>query len=95
MPAQRKPSRKSKRNYKKEYAEFQGSPKQRAYRAALNREARKRKIYGKRKGMKKDLSHSITKSGKRVFTLENSSKNRARNASAKRKTGTTKRKLNY
>lgn len=63
------------RNYKKEYATFQSKPKQKKYRAELNGEARKRGIYGKRKSMGVDLSH--TKSGK--ITLEKTRTNRARN----------------
>lgn len=62
------------RNYKKE-GKWQASPKQRAYRAELNREARKRKIYGKRKSRGVELSH--TSSGKMV--LESASTNRSRN----------------
>jgi len=46
----------AKRDYKKEYARDQSSPKRRAYRAELNREATKRGHYGKTpKG--KDLVH--------------------------------------
>lgn len=63
-----------KRNYKQE-AKWQSSPKQRAYRAKLNKVARARGLYGKRRAMGKDLSH--TKSGKLV--LESSSKNKSRN----------------
>ena len=50
-------------------------PDQVAKRVELNREARKRKIYGKRHAAGKDLSH--TKSGKMI--LEKRSTNRARN----------------
>ena len=45
------------------------------YRSELNKEARKKGIYGSRWASKKDLSH--TKTGKMV--LESASKNRARN----------------
>lgn len=58
---------------------YQKSKKRKKYRAELNREARKRKIYGKRTQMGKDLSH--TKDGRMV--LEKSSKNRARNRGRK------------
>ena len=54
---------------------FNKRPDQVAKRVELNREARKRKIYGKRHSNGVDLSH--TKSGKMV--LENRSANRARN----------------
>lgn len=63
---------KKKRDYKKE-AVYQ--KKKTAYRAELNREARKRGIYGKRRAKGVDLSH--TKSGKMV--LESVKKNRSRN----------------
>jgi len=49
------------------------------YRSSLNKEARKRGVYGTRWASKKDLSH--TKTGKMV--LESSSKNRARNRGKK------------
>jgi hypothetical protein len=65
----------AKRNYKREYKKWHSSPKARAKRAELNRIARKRGIYGKRRSMGKDLSH--TKDGRVV--LEKSSTNRARN----------------
>ena len=55
--------------------EYNKRPDQVAKRVELNREARKRKIYGKRHANGVDLSH--TKSGKMV--LEKSSSNRARN----------------
>jgi hypothetical protein len=55
--------------------EYNNRPDQIAKRVELNREARKRKIYGKRHSNGVDLSH--TKSGKMV--LEKSSANRARN----------------
>jgi hypothetical protein len=54
---------------------FNKRPDQVAKRVELNREARKRKIYGKRHANGVDLSH--TKSGSMV--LEKRSTNRARN----------------
>ena len=59
-------------SYQKEYNK---KPEQVAKRVELNREARKRKIYGKRHKNGVDLSH--TKSGKMV--LEKRSTNRSRN----------------
>lgn len=55
--------------------EFNKRPDQVAKRVELNREARKRKIYGKRHANGVDLSH--TKSGSMV--VEKRSTNRARN----------------
>lgn len=55
-------------------AEYNKRPGEVAKRVELNREARKRKVYGKRHAIGKDLSH--TKDGKMV--LESRSKNRAR-----------------
>lgn len=55
--------------------EYNKRPDQVAKRVELNREARKRKIYGKRHANGVDLSH--TKSGSMV--LEKRSANRARN----------------
>jgi hypothetical protein len=55
--------------------EFNKRPDQVAKRVELNREARQRKIYGKRHSNGVDLSH--TKSGSMV--LEKRSANRARN----------------
>lgn len=60
------------RDYKKEYKEFQGSEKQKKYRAELNKANRDAGSYGNKDG--KDMSH--TKSGKLV--KEAQSKNRAR-----------------
>jgi hypothetical protein len=60
-------------SYQKEYNK---KPSEVAKRVELNREARKRKIYGKRHAKGVDLSH--TKSGKLI--LEAKSKNRARNS---------------
>jgi hypothetical protein len=54
---------------------YNNRPDQVAKRVELNREARKRKIYGKRHANGVDLSH--TKSGNMV--LEKSSANRSRN----------------
>lgn len=68
--------KKRKRDYKKEYARDQSSAKRKKYRAALNKEARKRGIYGKRRKMKKDLIH---KNGK-ISGLGSASKNRAEGA---------------
>jgi hypothetical protein len=59
-------------SYQKEYDK---RPEQVARRVELNREARKKKVYGKRHANGVDLSH--TKSGKMV--LEKRSTNRARN----------------
>ena len=59
-------------DYQKAYNK---KPEEVAKRVELNREARKRKIYGKRHSNGVDLSH--TKSGKLV--LEKRSSNRARN----------------
>ena len=66
------------RDYSKEKA-YQSTPKMKKYRAKLNKEARKRGIYGKRHAAGKDLSH--TKEGGMV--LEDRSKNRARNRGKK------------
>ena len=62
------------RNYSSQ-KEYNKKPEQVAKRVELNREARKRKIYGKRHSNGVDLSH--TKSGKMV--LEKRSSNRSRN----------------
>lgn len=62
------------RDYSSQKA-FNKRPDQVAKRVELNREARKRKIYGKRHSNGVDLSH--TKSGSMV--LEKRSTNRARN----------------
>jgi hypothetical protein len=62
-------------------------PEERAKRAELNREARKRGVYGKREEMGKDLSH--TKSGDLV--LESTSRNRARNGAKKGKSRSARR----
>lgn len=62
------------RDYSSQKA-FNKRPDQVAKRVELNREARKRKIYGKRHANGVDLSH--TKSGSMV--LEKRSSNRARN----------------
>ncbi len=61
-------------SYQKEYNK---KPSEVKKRVELNREARKRGIYGKRHASGVDLSH--TKSGKLV--TESRSKNRARNGS--------------
>lgn len=63
----------AKRNYKEEYAKYQSSPERRKYRAELNKEARDRGIYGKRKKMGKDLVH---KNGK-IAGLGSASANKA------------------
>ena len=65
------------RDYKKEYKEFQGSEKQKRYRAELNKANRDAKTYGN--GDKMDMSH--TKSGKLV--KESQSTNRKRNGQGK------------
>lgn len=62
------------RDYSKEMA-YQSSPKRKKYRAALNRAAKKKGIYGKRYKKGVDLSHG--KDGS--LRLESRSKNRARN----------------
>ena len=62
------------RNYSSQKV-YNNRPDQVAKRVELNREARKRKIYGKRHVNGVDLSH--TKSGNMV--LEKSSTNRSRN----------------
>jgi hypothetical protein len=62
--------------------EYQASEKRKSYRVELNKEARKRGIYGKRAAAGKDLSH--TKSGS--MKLESSKRNRARNGSNKKST---------
>ncbi len=61
------------RDYSKQ-KKYNATPEQKKKRAALNREALKRGIYGKRHAAGEDLSH--TKDGKVV--LESRSKNRAR-----------------
>jgi hypothetical protein len=61
------------RDYKKEYKEFQGSEKQKRYRAELNKANRDAKTYGNKDG--KDMSHQ--KNGKLV--KESQKMNRARN----------------
>ena len=63
------------RDYTKQ-KQYNNRPDQVAKRVELNREARKRGIYGKRHAEGVDLSHT-TKKGKLV--LESSSKNRSRN----------------
>jgi hypothetical protein len=65
------------RDYKKEYKEFQGSEKQKKYRAELNKANRDRGEYGN--GDNKDLSHQ--KNGKLV--KESQSTNRKRNGHGK------------
>ena len=62
------------RDYSKE-KEYQSSEERKKYRAELNRESRKRGVYGKLTKKGQDLSH--TKDGKLV--LENRSRNRSRN----------------
>jgi len=69
------------RDYSKESA-YQSTAKRVAYRSELNAEARDRGIYGKRAAISKDLSHK--KDG--TMTLENKSKNRARNGSSGKST---------
>jgi len=61
-----------KRDYKKEYEKFQGTPKQRKYRAELNRYNRKKGTYGNGDG--KDASHK----GGKISGYEEQSKNRGR-----------------
>lgn len=65
--------------------EYQSSPARRRYRSELNKEARKRGVYGKRYSAGKDLSHGSDGSLK----LESRKRNRARNGSNGK---TTKRK---
>jgi len=69
------------RDYSKEKA-YQSTAKRVAYRSELNAEARERGIYGKRASKSLDLSHK--KDGS--MTLENKSKNRARNGSGSKST---------
>lgn len=85
MPAKKTSS--GKRNhhadYKKEYKRDQSSAKRKKYRASLNKEARKRGVYGKRKAMGKDLVHE----GGKIKGLGSARKNRqdgARKASRAR-----------
>lgn len=66
-------------SYQKEYNK---KPSEVKKRVELNKEARKRGVYGKRHANGVDLSH--TKSGKMV--LESRSKNRARNGSGNKPT---------
>ena len=67
------------REKKKAYdTKYHATPERKKYRAALNRERRKRGIYGKGG---KDISH--TKTG---VTLEDKSKNRARNGAGGKST---------
>ena len=62
------------RDYSKE-KEYQSSEERKKYRAELNRESRKRGVYGKLTKKGQDLSH--TKDGKLV--LEKRSRTRSRN----------------
>lgn len=74
MALKKKPTKKSEgRKYTE--ADLRSNRKHQKKRVALNREARRRKIYGKRKAMGKDLSHGSDGS----MTLESTSKNRSRN----------------
>jgi len=59
--------------------QYQKSKERKKYRAELNREARKRGVYGKRHSMGKDLSHK--KDG--TMFLEAKKLNRARNRGKK------------
>lgn len=59
---------------------YQKKPEQVEKRVELNREARKRGIYGKREAMGKDLSHQ---KGNKGLVLESLHKNRARNRGKK------------
>ena len=61
-----------KRNYKKEYRDYQSSPAKLKYRAKLNAYNRKKGTYGNRDGL--DASHK----GGRIVGFENQSRNRAR-----------------
>lgn len=63
---------KASRDYKDEYEKFQSSPKQRKYRAELNKYRRDKGVYGNGDG--KDASH---KNGK-IVGFEDASKNRGR-----------------
>lgn len=75
--AERKKKR-SRRDYAKENAA--DSPERKARRRALNKEARRRGIYGKREAKGKDLSHD----DKGNMRLESASTNRSRNGYGKR-----------
>ncbi len=70
------------RNYKEEYAKYQRSPRRRAYRAELNRRARRDGHYGKTP----PGTHLVHKNGK-IVGLGNKRENLAdgaRKATAKR-----------
>ena len=66
---------KPKRNYKKEYKEYQGKPEQIKYRSGLVKENRKRGTYGNGDGL--DVSHSNGRKSK-VKGLESPATNRSR-----------------
>jgi len=72
-------NKKTGRDYSKE-KKYNGSAERRKYRSELNKEARKRGIYGKRHAAGKDLSHK--QDG--TMVLEKKSANRARNRSKKK-----------
>lgn len=77
-------SRKKRQEYQREYNK---RPDQKRRRAELNKEGRDRGIYGQREAMGKDVSH--TKGG--GTTLEDSSRNRARNGMKKGKSPASRR----
>lgn len=79
LSAAKRAKKRASRNYKKENAA--DSPERKARRRALNKEARRRGIYGKREASGKDLSHD----SKGSMSLESASKNRSRNGMGKRR----------
>ena len=74
----------AKRDYKKEYAKFQASPKRKKYRAELNKYNRNKGTYGNGDG--KDASHK----GGKISGYETESKNRGRREKSRKKGSTRK-----
>jgi len=74
----------AKRDYKKEYAKFQSSPKRKKYRAELNKYNREKGNYGNGDG--KDASHKDNK----ISGYETESKNRGRREKSRKKGSTRK-----
>lgn len=74
----------TKRDYKKEYAKFQSSPKRKKYRAELNKYNRTKGTYGNGDG--KDASHK----GGKISGYETESKNRGRREKSRKKGSTRK-----
>lgn len=75
---------KEERDYKKEYAKFQSSPKRKKYRAELNKYNRNKGTYGNGDG--KDASHK----GGKISGYETESKNRGRREKSRKKGSTRK-----